>query len=101
MPKPSRSDSDARLYGRALREGWNVPKGKKKEVVATLCAIVAEEKATKREKTAAARALLQASRMELEAIRVAQGALFVSLSGRMEELERGAHGELAKAAGGD
>jgi hypothetical protein len=99
MRKPRRSDSGGRLLVRALREGWHVPKGKKTEVIKTLCAIVTQEGATKREKTSAARALLQASRMELEAIRLVQGVKVDDLCDRMDKLEGGADGELAKAAG--
>jgi hypothetical protein len=100
MPKSSRSD--ARLYIRALQQGWNIPVKKRAQVVKVLCDILSAEKATSREKTSAARALMQASRVELDAIRVAQGALFENLAGRMEVLETEgvSSGQLAPTAGG-
>jgi hypothetical protein len=101
MPKPSRSDSDERLLTRALREGWHVPEEKKTKVIEMLCAIVAAPDAKKRERTSAARALLQASRVELDAIRLAQGIVGDDLTRRVEDLEGGAGGELATAAGAD
>jgi hypothetical protein len=101
MAKPSRSE--ARLLTRALRQGWNIPADKRSEVINVLCEIAGDKTSTKREKTSAARALMQASRVELDAIRVAQGAQYEDLVRRMAALERegGGDGELAKAANGD
>ena len=96
MSHPSRSELV--LYERALRNGWDVPAETRAEVVRVLSEIVRDGNAKRRERTAAARALLQATRVELEAIRVAQGVLYEDLAGRLAALEgdhRGA--ELAEA----
>ena len=53
MFKPSRSD--ARLLVRALRQGWNIPTKKRTQVIKVLCQIAADENATLRERTSAAR----------------------------------------------
>jgi hypothetical protein len=99
MSHPSRSD--LRLYERALRNGWDVPVETRTEVVQMLGKIVRDGTAKHRERTAAARALLQATRVDLEAIRVAQGVLYEDLAGRLEALEGDRGGELAEAEGGD
>jgi hypothetical protein len=91
-----------RLYERAMRNGWDVPAETRAEVVRVLAEIVRDGNAKRRERTAAARALLQATQVELEAIRVAQGVLYEDLTRRLEALE-GDHrgGELAEAEEGD
>jgi hypothetical protein len=99
MPDPSRSD--LRLYERALRNGWDVPASTRVEVIRVLGEIVADSKARRRDRTAAARALLQASRVELDAIRVAQSVQYEDLAQRLAALEGGGGGELAEAEGGD
>jgi len=99
MPDPSRSD--LRLYERALRNGWDVPAATRVEVIRVLGEIVSDTKARRRDRTAAARALLQASRVELDAIRVAQSVQYEDLARRLEALEGDAVGELAEAEGGD
>ena len=78
MPDPSRSD--LRLYERALRNGWDIPASTRADVIRVLGEIVADDKARRRDRTAAARGLLQASRVELEAIRVAQAVQFEDLA---------------------
>jgi ribosome maturation protein Sdo1 len=100
MSKPSRSD--ARLLIRALRQGWNIPVKKRSQVVKVLTDILSNKEATVREKTSAARALMQASRVELDAIRIAQGAQYDNLTQRVEALETGgvSVGQLAPTAGG-
>ena len=97
MPKPSRSD--IRLYLRALRQGWNIPAKTRTEIVKMLAQIVIGEGASRRERTSAARALMQASRVELDAIRVAQLAQFENISMRLGALEGKTDGGLAEAAG--
>jgi hypothetical protein len=72
MFEPSRSDSP--LLIRALQHGGTIPAEIREEVVAVLGAITADPEARPRERTAAARALLQASRVELEAIGAAEAA---------------------------
>jgi hypothetical protein len=99
MPDPSRSD--LRLYERALRNGWDVPAATRAEVIKVLGEIVSDTQARRRDRTAAARALLQASRVELEAIQVAQALHHEDLSRRLEALEDDGGGELAEAEGGD
>ena len=91
MPDPSRSDM--KLYERALRNGWDVPAATRVEVIRVLGEIVGDAKATTRERTSAARAVMQASRVELDAIRVAQGLQYEDLIRRVEALE----GEAAMA----
>jgi hypothetical protein len=99
MSKSSRSD--LRLYVRALQQGWNIPQGVRTEIVQKLHGIVTAEKSTARERTSAARAIMQASRVELDAIRLAYGAQYENLIKRMETLEEKTDGGLAEAAGGN
>ena len=99
MYEPSRDD--ARLLQRALNQGWDVPVELRAKIMDVLGKIVGDGKATAREKTSAARAVMAATRVELDAIRVAQTAQFTDLAGRVEALERGGDAELAKADGGD
>jgi hypothetical protein len=100
MFEPSRSD--ARLLKRALRQGWNVPKGMRSAIIKVLGEIVADGGATKRERTSAARAVMQASRVELDAIRLVQVAQVEELIRRMQALEGEGDidGGLAEAEGG-
>ena len=73
----------------------------REKVVAVLCEITSDAKARPRERTAAARALLQASRVDLDAIRAAQEAQYGDLAERLRTLEERADAGLAEAAGGD
>jgi hypothetical protein len=86
MFEPSRSDSP--LLIRALQHGWKIPAEMREKVVAVLCEIASDPKARPRERTGAARALLQASRVELEAIRAAEAALCEELLERLRALEK-------------
>jgi len=95
MAKPSRADT--RLYVRALKQGWNIPRGMRSEIVKQLHGIITAEKSKSRERTSAARALLQASRVELDAIRLAYGADHENLNKRIEALEEKDDGGLATA----
>jgi hypothetical protein len=99
MTEPSRSD--ARLYIRALRQGWNIPAKKRTGIIQVLFDMVQDQAATPRERTAAARALMQASRLELDAIRVVQGTQYEDMVRRLEAIEGegGGDGELARPAG--
>jgi hypothetical protein len=99
MPDPSRSD--LRLYERALRNGWDVPAATRAEVIKVLGEIVGDAKARRRDRTAAARALLQASRVELDAIRVAQALHYEDLAHRLEALEGDGGAGLAETEGED
>jgi hypothetical protein len=100
MSKPSRAD--LRLYLRALRQGWNIPPEVRTDIIVMLRGIVTDEDATHREKTSAARAVMQASRVELDAIRVAFAARFEDMFRRVEILEgkEQVDGGLAQAASG-
>jgi hypothetical protein len=64
--------------------------------------IMVDTKSTRRDRTAAARVLLQADRVELDAIRVAQGAQYEDLVRRLRALEGEDQGDggLAKVSGG-
>ena len=100
MTKPSRSD--LRLYSRALRQGWKVPEKARIQIVEILHGIVTGGAGvTVRERTSAARAIMQASRIELDAIRLAHIAQFENLITRMAKLEATTDGGLAEAAGGN
>ncbi len=99
MYEPSRSDSP--LLIRALQHGWKIPAEMREKVVAVLCEITSDTKARPRERTAAARALLQASRVELDAIRAAQESQYGDLTQRLRALEERADVGLAEAAGGN
>ncbi len=85
MPETSRSDMQ--LYERAVRNGWDVPAATRVEVIRVLGEIVADANARRRDRTAAARALLQASRVELDAIRLAEALRFGDLERRLDALE--------------
>ena len=91
MFEPSRCD--ARLLERALNHGWDVPQEMRVTIIAVLGEIVNDSKATKRERTSAARAVMQASRVELDAIRVAQWAQFEDVIRRLQALESEGQGD--------
>jgi hypothetical protein len=90
-------DLDARLAERALRESWPVPAELRPELVRILAELARSPTAAPRERTAAIKALLQASRLNLEAMRVAMAADYQDVLAELEEL-RGA--ELAGGADG-
>jgi hypothetical protein len=99
MTKPSRSDQV--LYERALSQGWDIPAELRTKIIKMLGEITSDGGSTKRERTAAARALVQASRVELDAIRVAMLAQFEDMTRRLAALEGGSDAELANATGED
>jgi hypothetical protein len=80
---------DARLVERALRESWPVPQALRKPLIQRLANIVQDPKASPREAVAAARALLAASRINLESTAVA-GKLreIEEIAARLDELEK-------------
>jgi hypothetical protein len=96
MSKPNRAET--RLYVRALKQGWNIPRGMRSQIVERLHGIITAADSKSRERTAAARALLQASRVELDAIRLAYGADYENLSKRIAAMEGKNDGGLATAA---
>ena len=93
-----RSDDDARLFCRALREGWDVPAERRPEVIARLVEIATGKESAPREATAAARALLQAARLQLETVKVAEASGYAEALALLEELR--ACAELGAAAEG-
>jgi hypothetical protein len=77
-------DLDARLAERALRESWPVPAELRPELVRILAELARSAAASPRERTSAIKALLQASRLNLEAVKVAMAADYQDV---LEELE--------------
>jgi hypothetical protein len=90
-------DLDARLAERALRESWPVPAELRPELVRILAELARSPSASPRERTSAVKALLQASRLNLEALKVAMAADYQDV---LEELEALRDGELARGAEG-
>jgi len=86
MHSQRRSDEDARLFCRALREGWDVPAARRPEVIARLVELATSRESSPREATAAARALLQAARLQLEAVKVAESCGYAEALALLEEL---------------
>jgi hypothetical protein len=60
-----------RLIRRALRENWPIPAEARPKVIAQLMEVIDDPHSSPRETTAAAASLLQASRVNLEAVSVA------------------------------
>jgi hypothetical protein len=94
--RPGRGIRDTRLVERALRERWPIPKALRRPLIERLGKIVQDPKASTREVVAAARAILAASRLNLERLGVAAklweseeiGALLTALELRVDELEQ-------------
>jgi hypothetical protein len=93
-----RSDADARLLCRALREGWDVPAERRPAVIARLVEIATGKESAPREATAAARALLQAARLQLDSVKVAEASGYAEALALLEELRASA--ELGASAEG-
>jgi hypothetical protein len=66
--------TEAKLYQMALKRQWPVPAVARQEVVKRLREIVSDPNATRREKTAASRALISADQTSLTALDVAMRA---------------------------
>ncbi|HZW33276.1 MAG TPA: hypothetical protein VFF52_21340 [Isosphaeraceae bacterium] len=82
-------DLDARLAERALREAWPVPPERRPELVDRLIAIANNPDTPPREAVSASKALLMASRINLETIRVSMVAReFEELDERLTRLEQ-------------
>src|SRR5262249_5830383 len=80
---------DARLAERGLREAWPVPPDRRPELVDRLIAIANNPDTPPREAVAASKALLMASRLNLETIRVSMAAReFEELEERLARLEQ-------------
>ena len=86
MHSQRRSEDDVRLFCRALREGWDVPAARRPAVIARLVEIATGKDSAPREATAAARALLQAARLQLEAVKVAEACGYAEALALLEEL---------------
>jgi hypothetical protein len=93
-----RSEDDGRLVCRALREGWDVPVARRPEVIARLVELVTSRESAPREATAAARALLQAARLQLEAVKLAEACGYAEARALLEDLR---DAQLGAAAAGD
>src|SRR4051794_34036988 len=83
-----RGTRDIRLVERALRERWPIPKALRGPLIDRLAKIVQDPEASPREATSAAKAILTASRLNLETITAAIRAdEHVTLVSRVAELE--------------
>ena len=81
------SDPEARLAERALREPWPVPPEKRVGLVQILVDLAESEAVKPRERIAAVKALLGASRLNLEAMKASMvAAEFELLTGRLAAL---------------
>jgi hypothetical protein len=98
MHSQRRSDDEARLFCRALREGWDIPAERRPAVIARLLELATSKEPAPREATAAARALLQAARLQLETVKVAEACGYAEAVALLEELRDAPLGE---GAGGD
>ena len=79
---------DIRLVERALRERWPIPKALRGPLIERLAGIVQDPEASPREAISAARAILQASKINLEIIGATIRAdEHENLSARVAELE--------------
>jgi hypothetical protein len=82
-------DLDAQLAERALREGWPVPADRKPELIAKLIEVALASDTAPRERVSAIKALLSASKVNLEALRVSMAAAeFEELAARLAALEQ-------------
>jgi hypothetical protein len=66
--RSGRGIRDTRLVAKALAESWPIPRNLRRPLVARLAGIVQDPDASPREATAAARAILLASRINLDAV---------------------------------
>jgi hypothetical protein len=66
--KTGRGIRDVRLVERALREYWPIPKALRGPLIKRLAGIVQDTNASPREVTSAAKAILTASRLNLEVV---------------------------------
>jgi hypothetical protein len=78
-----------RLLERALRERWPIPKALRKPLIERLYEIVQDTGSSPREVTAAAKAILSASKLNLESVTAAMRVReHEELVEKVEELER-------------
>jgi hypothetical protein len=84
-----RAARDTRLVERALRERWPIPKALRGPLIDRLAGIVQDPDASPREATSAAKAILTASKINLDTITATIKAQeHEELCERVEELER-------------
>jgi hypothetical protein len=85
---------DTRLIERALRERWPIPKALRKPLIARLAKIVMDDSNSPREVTSAAKAILTASKLNLESITATMKAQeHEELAERLTELENQVRGK--------
>jgi hypothetical protein len=90
----------AKLAERALREGWPVPTEKLPELVQVLVDVATSKEAGDRERVSAVKALQNASRINLEALRLSMAAEeFELLRDRLDAL--GGPGRKSNGGGGE
>lgn len=80
---PPLTARDTRMVERALRQRWPIPEGLRERLPAELAKVIESRRASHRNKIAAARALLEADKLNLEQERRDQGGdtLNVNVSG--------------------
>ena len=84
-----RGSRDTRLVERALRERWPIPKALRGPLIDRLAGIVTDPETSPREATAAARAILSASKINVELIGATIKAReHEELAARLAEVER-------------
>ena len=87
--RPGRGPRDTRLMERAMRERWPIPKAIRKPLIDRLYEIVEDTGSSPREVTSAAKAILTASKLNLESITATMKAQErEELIERLAELER-------------
>jgi hypothetical protein len=87
--RPGRGSRDTRLTERAMRERWPIPKAIRKPLIDRLYEIVEDTGSIPREVTSAAKAILAASKLNLESITATMKAQErEELIERLAELER-------------
>jgi hypothetical protein len=87
--RPGRGIRDTRLVQRALRERWPIPRAIRKPLIERLNEIVQDVDSSPREVTSAAKAILTASKLNLETITAAiKAEEHDEILERLAELER-------------
>jgi hypothetical protein len=88
----ARNKHHRRLVARALRERWAIPSEVRATLIERLAKIVQDSEATPRDVTAAGRAILAASKINLDHISVTiKARTHEEIERRLEEVERRVH----------
>jgi hypothetical protein len=74
------------MYERGLRQGWDIPEAARAEILALLSRVLADATMGCRDRMAAARALLHATRAELDAIGAEHSLPYAGLVARLRTL---------------